>query len=455
MSKQSIVMVLMTGALALAIGAGGGYWLATESETAAPLDTAGEPQAKKPLFYRNPMNPEITSPVPAKDEMGMDYIPVYAEDEQETGPAGTVKIDPVTVQSIGIRTAEAERRTLSQTIHTVGRVDYDEQRLTRLHPKTEGWVEELYVEETGEPVEQDAILLSIYSPQLVSTQQEYVLALKSRETLQASPFQDVRQGAKELVETALKRLRLLDVPEHQIRELTETRKVKKLLHIHSPAKGIVIHVGVREGQYVTPTTELYTIGDLSEVWVYVDIYEDELPWIGVGDEAEMHLTGLPGKVFNGKLTYIYPYAESKTRTVKVRMEFENPELLLKPDMFADVTVYASRQLDAVAVPTEAVIRSGLREQVFVVREPGKFEPREVELGVSSEGWTQIREGVKPGEEVVVSAQFLLDSESKLREAAAKMREAGSRQSAPTEKAADSAAGSHDHPGNPTGESSHD
>jgi Cu(I)/Ag(I) efflux system membrane fusion protein len=454
MSRQSIA-VLMTGILALTIGAGGGYWLATESEMRAPAITPDGHLAKKPLFYRNPMNPEITSPVPAKDEMGMDYIPVYAEDQQETAPAGTVRIDPVTVQSIGIRTTEAERRTLSQTIHTVGRVDYDEQRLTRLHPKTEGWVEELYVQETGEQVEKDTILLSIYSPQLVSTQQEYLLALKNQETLQASPFEDVRQGSKELVKTALERLRLLDVPEHQIRELTETRKVKKLLHIHSPAKGILIHVGVREGQYVTPTTELYAIGDLSEVWVYVDIYEDELPWIRVGDEAEMRLTGLPGKVFTGELTYIYPYAESKTRTVKVRMEFDNPELLLKPDMFADVTVYAGRQVDAVAVPSEAVIRSGLREQVFVVREPGKFEPREVKLGVSSEGWTQIRKGVKPGEQVVVSAQFLLDSESKLREAAAKMREAGPRQSGPTEKDTGAPAGNSAHRGHTTPESSHD
>ncbi|MFZ0257104.1 MAG: efflux RND transporter periplasmic adaptor subunit [Gammaproteobacteria bacterium] len=455
MSKQSIAVMVMTGVLTLVVGVAGGYWLASQHETTASMDTSSEPPAKKPLFYRNPMNPEITSPVPAKDEMGMDYIPVYAENEQETGPAGTVRIDPVTVQSIGIRTAEVQRRTLSQTIHTVGRIDYDEQRLTRLHPKTEGWVEELYVEETGELVEKDTILLSIYSPQLVSTQQEYVLALKNQETLQASPFVDVREGAKELVETTLERLRLLDVPEHQIRDLTATREVKKLLHIHSPAKGIIIHVGVREGQYVTPPSELYTIGDLSEVWVYVDIYEDELPWIQVGDEAEMRLIALPGKVFKGKLTSIYPYAESKTRTIKARMEFANPGLLLKPDLFANVTIHASRQLNAVAVPSEAVIRSGLREQVFVVRAPGKFAPREVELGVSSEGWTQIQEGVKPGEEVVVSAQFLLDSESKLREAAAKMREAGPRQSGPTQKPANTAAGGHDHTGNTLRKSSHD
>lgn len=421
MSKRGLVLVLMTGVLALLIGASGGYWFASQRQTLASPQSAPERDARKPLYYRNPMNPEITSPVPAKDEMGMDYIPVYADTDKAAGPAGTVKIDPVTVQSIGVRIAEVEQRIMSRTIRTVGRVDYDEQQLTRLHPKTEGWIEELYFETTGAPVAYDAILLSIYSPQLVATQQEYLLALNNLDTLQESPFEDVRQGAEELAHTALERLRLLDVPEHQIQELRESREVKKLLHIHSPTAGIIVHIGAREGQYVTPSTAVYTIANLSKVWVYVDIYEDELPWVQVGDEAEMRLTGLPGRVFTGKLTYIYPYAERKTRTVKVRMEFDNPNRILKPDLFADITIHASRQLDAVAVPSEAIIRSGVREQVFVVRGPGKFAPREVRLGVSSDGWTQITEGIAPGEEVVVSGQFLIDSESKLREAATKMQ----------------------------------
>jgi Cu(I)/Ag(I) efflux system membrane fusion protein len=369
------------------------------------------------------MNPEVTSPVPAKDSMDMDYIPVYADEDEVSGPAGTVQIDPVTVQNIGVRLAKAERRSMGRTIRTVGRVDYDEQRLVQLHPKTEGWVEQLYVDTTGSPVKQDAMLLSLYSPQLVSTQQEYVLALRNLETLRASPFEDVRRGAEELVETALERLRLLDVPDHQIADLTETLEVKKQLHIHSPADGIVINIGARVGQYVTPPTELYTIADLSKVWVYVDIYEDELPWIRVGDVARMRVMALPGQTFNGTLSYIYPYAESKTRTIKVRMEFDNADFLLKPDMFADITIEASPLPDVIVVPSEAIIRSGVREQVFIRRAPGKFEPREVTLGVSSEGWTQVLDGITAGDEVVVSAQFLIDSESKLREAAAKMREA--------------------------------
>lgn len=425
MNRRSLVAPFV-GAVALAIGAGGGYRFAAQRMEMAPDGTVSAESASdapQPIFYRHPMTPEITSPVPARDEMGMDYIPVYADaDAGSQGPAGTVQIDPVTVQNIGVRTAVAERRTLTRTIHTLGRVEYDEQLITRLHPKVEGWIDELYVETTGEQISEDHILMNIYSPQLVVTQQEYLLALSNRETLSESPFPDIRRGAEELVESTLTRLRLLDVPEHQIFELTQTGQVQEQLHIHSPADGIVVNVGIREGQYVTPQTELYTVADLSQVWVLVDVFEDELPWVRVGDEVRMTVAAAPGRVFEGQLTYIYPYAESRTRTVKGRLEFDNAELLLKPDMFADVTILASPEFDAVAVPSEAVVRSGVREQVFIVRDPGKFEPRDVRLGVSSDGWTQVLEGVETGEEVVVSAQFLIDSESKLREAAAKMLE---------------------------------
>lgn len=418
MNKKSAQMLVMT-VLALIVGLGSGYWFASSQQE---IPRVAEMDAERsPLYYRNPMNPQVTSPVPATDSMGMDYIPVYAEADSK-GTAGTVRIDPVTVQNIGVRTAIAERRSLAREIHTVGRVGYDEQRITRLHPKTNGWVENLRIGTTGEAIAGNEILLSFYSPQLVSSQQEYLLALRNLETLSASPFEDVRGGAADLVDTSLERLRLFDVPPHQIEELKASRKVKKLLHIHSPAKGIIINVGAREGQYVTPQTELYMIADLSEVWVFVDVFEDELPWVSVGDEAEMRVAGVPGTTFKGRLTYIYPYAESKTRTIKARLEFQNEDLALKPDMFADVTIHARPRSDLVVVPSEAIIRSGLREQVFVARGGGKFEPRVVEMGVSSGPLTEIRSGIAEGEIVVVSAQFLIDSESSLREAAAKMQE---------------------------------
>jgi Cu(I)/Ag(I) efflux system membrane fusion protein len=425
--NSKILAVAVLVILALLGGAYGGYWYATQqpglSHTAS-AQAVPTSNKKEPLYYRNPMNPEVTSPVPAKDGMGMDYVPVYADEDQSSQPAGTVSIDPVTVQSIGVRTALAERRVMSRAIQTVGRVDYDEKRLFELHPKTDGWVEELYVDTTGEPVQENTILLSFYSPQLVSTQQEYLLALRNLETLRDSKFDDVRRGAAELVNTSLERLRFLDVPEHQINTLTETLEVKKYIHIHSPAAGVITSIGARPGQYITPQTKLYAIADLSKVWVIVDIYEDELPWVSVGDRATIEVAAMPGRKFEGVLSYIYPYAESMTRTIKVRMEFDNPDALLKPDMYADVAIAARELPNITAVPSEAIIRSGTREQIFVQRKPGKFEPRNVSVGVSSEGWTAIKAGVEPGELVVVSAQFLIDSESKLREAASKMQEPG-------------------------------
>jgi Cu(I)/Ag(I) efflux system membrane fusion protein len=425
--NNKIIFVGLTICIAALGGVAGGYWYANKSIQSAHQQhnsTATSAEQEKPLFYRNPMNPEVTSPVPAKDSMGMDFIAVYADEEAGSSPAGTVSIDPVTVQTIGVRTALAERRSISHSIQTVGRVDYDEKKLVELHPKTEGWVEELFIDTTGATVVKNTMLLSIYSPQLVSTQQEYVLAIRNYETLKESPFEDVRRGAEELLNTTLERLKLLDVPEHQIKALTETLNVKKEMHIHSPAEGIVTSIGARQGQYVTPKNMLYTIADLSKVWVIVDIYEDELPWISVGDKASISITAVPGRKFDGVLSYIYPYAESKTRTIKVRMEFDNSELLLKPNMFANVAIEASELADVIVIPSEAIIRSGSREQVFVQRSPGKFEPRDIIIGVSSAGWTEIKSGIETGEDVVISAQFLIDSESKLREAASKMRETG-------------------------------
>ncbi len=418
--NKNIIVAIIT----LALGAGGGYWLASQKPPVTPDgQSAKKDSERKPLFYRNPMNPEVTSPVPAKDNMGMDYIPVFADDGQSANePAGTVRIDPVTVQNIGVRTALAERKTLTREVQSVGRVDYDEKLITRLHPKTEGWIGKLRVDETGEPVKKGEILLSIYSPQLVSSQEEYLLALNNMKILKSSPFPDIRRGAKNLLRSTRERLELLDVPEHQIRELEKKRKVMKFLHIHSPFDGIVVKIGARDGQYVTPQTQIYMIADLSNVWTYVDVYEYEMPWIKVGDEAHMRLASLPGEIFSGKITYIYPYLNAKTRTIKVRLEFKNPGLKLKPNMFADVNIHASKQVNAVVIPSEAVLRTGSRNAVFVVRGPGRYEPRDVKLGISSGGLVQILAGVKEGEEVVTSAQFLIDSESKLREAAAKMME---------------------------------
>jgi Cu(I)/Ag(I) efflux system membrane fusion protein len=322
-----------------------------------------------------------------------------------------------------VRTTAAKLTTLSRTIRTVGRVAFDEERVARLHPKYDGWVEKMFINKTGDRVRKNTMLMAIYSPQLVATQEEYLLALNNAEILKNSPFPDVREGAQSLLRSARERLQLLDVPKHQIKQLESKRKIMKGLHIHSPFDGIVMKIGAREGQRITPETELYMIADLSRVWVIVDLYEDDLPWVREGDTAEMKVAGIPGRTFTGKVSYIYPYMEAKTRTVKMRLEFDNPELALKPDMFANVSVQAGKQIDALIVPSEAIIRTGEQEQVFVQRGPGKYEPRKVVIGVDSEGQVQILKGIKAGEIVVTSSQFLIDSESKLKEATAKMLEA--------------------------------
>ena len=423
MNKKILVIVATT----LVIGVVAGYWFANqisgESEQRS-LSRDIKQQERKVLFYRNMENPSVTSKVPAKDSMGMDYVPVYADADTfgNNTPAGQVIIDPVTVQNIGVRTAITEEKTLSHVIRAMGRVDFDEERMVRLHPKTEGWIQKLKVDKTGQWTKKGSDLLMIYSPQLVSSQQEYLLALNNLKALESSPFEDIRQGAIDLVRTSRERLELLDVPKHHIRELEDTRSIMKGLHIHTPVDGIVMKIGVREGQFVTPATELYMIADLSKVWVYADIYEYELPWVQIGDTAKIQLAGIPGKEFEGRLDYLYPYAESKTRTIKARFIFDNPEQLLKPNMFAEVQIYAGRKINAVVIPDEAIVRSGTRTQVFVVREKGKFEPRIVKLGIASEGQVQVLEGLSAGEEIVTSSQFLIDSESKLREATAKMLE---------------------------------
>lgn len=401
---------------ALALGAGIGYLASHEQHKQANPPAA----AKKPIYYRNPMNPEITSPVPAKDDMGMDYIPVYAEGGKSKASPGEVRIDPVVVQDIGVRTAQAKREAIVREIRTVGRVTYDEDRLANLHPKYAGWVDKVYADRTGQQVQKGEALLAIYSPQLVSSQQEYLLALENRSALEKSPFPDVREGAASLVDSARKRLALFDMPESQIRQIERSRKVLKDVLIDSPMTGIVTAIGAREGDRIGPETGIYSIADLSRIWVLADLYENDMPWVRKGDDVVISLADIPGRSFKAKVDYVYPYLDAKTRTVKIRVELANPDLLLKPDMYANVDIHSDRQFDALTIPVEAVIRTGTRDIVFVQKSPGRYEPREVVLGVSSNGRVQIIKGLMEGEQVVTSAQFLIDSESKIREAAERM-----------------------------------
>jgi hypothetical protein len=350
--------------------------------------------------------------------MGMDLIPVYQGEEDMLDP-GTVKIDPVTRQNMGVKTETVRIRTLSKAIRTIGRVDYNEKKVYQVHTKIEGWVEKLYADFTGKKVNKDDILLGIYSPQLVTTQEEYLLAKKFRDPLKKD---NSTTASESVINLSRRRLEFWDVPEHQIKELDEKGVIIKTIHIHSPSRGIIVKKHVQEGMFVKPEMSLYTIVDISNVWVYADIYEFEMPWIEVGQTAEMTLNSYPGRIFKGKVSFINPYVESKTRTVKVRLEFDNPKWELKPDMYANITIKSMVSKDAVAVPKEAVLLSGERNIVILDRGEGKFAPKEVKIGVEAGGYYQILEGVKAGDKVVTSSQFLIDSESKLKEALSKMLE---------------------------------
>lgn len=417
-----------TLALAFAIGAGYFYWeplsgffMDDEGNVKRAKGGPGNSQTTKKeknvKYWRAPMDPTYISDKPGKSPMGMELIPVYEEEDEGSG---IVKINPAVVQNIGVRSAKARRVEMSKTIRTVGLVTYDERKLAKIQSKVKGWVEKLYVNETGQKVEIGTILLELYSPDLVTTQEEFLLALKYRDSLKKSPYKSIEEGGESLLASTRRRLELFDVPAHQIKELEKTGKVRKTLHIHSAAEGVVIKKNIIEGMHIKPGDTLYEIADLRNVWVNVDIYEYEIPYVKVGQKADMTLASFPGRKFEGQITYIYPFMDAKSRTVKVRLEFDNTDMELKPDMYGDIVVRAGEGKMAIAVPTESVIRTGSRSMLFVALGKGRFEPRDVVIGFESEGMTEIISGVKDGESVVTSAQFLIDSESKLREAVSKM-----------------------------------
>jgi len=409
--------------LVLATVLGGGYfyrdnvtaWLAGEGmEMPVKMEsssTKDAPEKKKVKHWVAPMDPSYKRDKPGKSLMGMDLVPVYENDGDDSG---IVSISPAMVQNIGVRSVAVSRMDIKKTIRTVGLVAYDETKLTKIQSKVPGWVEKLYVGATGDKVAYNTILLEIYSPDLVSTQEEFLLALKYRDSMKEGGHESMQDSSDALLESSRRRLELFDVPAHQIAELEKQRKVKKTLHIHSYSDGIVVKKNVIEGMYVKPGVTLYEIADLRKVWVNMDIFEYEIPYVKVGQSAVMTLASAPGKTFKGKIAYIYPFVEKKSRSVKVRIEFDNKKMMLKPDMYGEILLYADAAKNVLAVPSEAVIRTGERSVVFVDKGEGKFEPRSVTLGMESEEMVAILSGLNEGERVVTSAQFLIDSESKLK-----------------------------------------
>jgi Cu(I)/Ag(I) efflux system membrane fusion protein/cobalt-zinc-cadmium efflux system membrane fusion protein len=355
--------------------------------------------------------------------MGMDLVPVYEEEGEEKEPTSTIRIDPVTIQNMGVRLGEVERRPLTKTIRTVGFVTYDERSIYTVNTKFDGWIEKIYVNFEGDSVRSGQPLFEIYSPELVTAQEEFLLARRQFMTARDSEYAMVRQGARRLYEASHKRLQYWDLTDKQIDRIEQTGEVRKTVTVYSPASGVVTKKNAFAGHYVKAGEHQYEIADLSIVWVDVDVYEFELPWVREGMPAEMELSYLPGRRFTGKVLYIYPFLDTDTRTAKLRLQFSNPQRELKPGMYATVYLESKVAENTLVVPQEAVIHSGTRDIVFVALGKGRFQPREVQLGVEgSRDDYQVLGGVEEGEQIVVSAQFLLDSESRLREAIQKMME---------------------------------
>jgi RND family efflux transporter MFP subunit len=379
---------------------------------------------RRVLFYRHPMDPSIHSDKPAKDSMGMDYVPVYA-DVPEAPQASSVKdratvaISPERRQLLGITSDAVKQATITERIRTVGRVAIDERRLHHVHTKFDGFVERLYVDYTGKLVRKGEPLLAIYSPELVATQQEYLLARRAQEQLSTSGVHSAAQGSVDLYEAARQRLLLWDIRPEDIAELDRTGKVARTLDVHAEMGGYVVQKMALQGMRVTAAESLYDIADLSHLWVMADVYEYNLPSLTLGTQGRIKLVSLPGRSWNGAVTYIAPTVEERTRTIKVRLEVDNPTGELKPDMYADVFLSIDRGRGLV-VPEGAVINAGDRQLVFLDRSDGRFEPREVRLGAKTDGGQQVIGGLAAGDRVVTSANFLLDSESSLRAALAGM-----------------------------------
>ncbi|MXY96846.1 MAG: efflux RND transporter periplasmic adaptor subunit, partial [Gemmatimonadetes bacterium] len=335
--------------------------------------------------------------------------------------AAAIVIDPVTIQNIGVQTATVQERPLTRSIRTVGHLDYNEEMFSRINVKYAGWIEKLYVNETGQQVAEGDPMLDIYSPELVAAQEEHLLAFQNVKNLENSTFENITRGASSLLDASKRRLLYWDVTAAQIRELEERGTIARTMTIHAPSKGIVVERMAELGMRVTPGMDMYRMADLSTIWAFAHVYDADTPWLSPGLTAEMELPYNPGKVYRGTIDYIYPYLDRASRDIKIRLVFPNRDLELKPQMYANIRLSTRSVRPVLVIPGSAVIHSGERNVVFVALDGGRFEPREVTLGMEGEdGYVQAASGVSAGERVVTSAQFLIDSESRLQEAIQKM-----------------------------------
>ena len=362
-----------------------------------PPSPGTESSEREILYWAAPMDPNFRRDEPGKSPMGMDLVPVYA-DEAASQP-GTISIEPTLVNNLGVRTAAAERGTLARRIDTVGYIGYDEDTLQHVHTRVDGWIEKLAATASGDPIREGQLLFELYSPTLVNAQQEYLAAL-------ASSNDGLRSASRD-------RLLALGVTASGIERLERERKASQRVRVVAETDGVIAHLGVREGMFVTPATEVMSIAQLDRVWVVAEVFERQAAWVAPGQSARVELDFLPGMTLEGEVDYVNPELDPKTRTLKVRLRFDNEGARLLPNMFARVTIDGTPVDNIVHVPREAVVRGGTSNRVVVDRGDGVFESRTVLVGIESGDRVAIRRGLNEGERVVVSAQFMIDSESNI------------------------------------------
>lgn len=387
--------ILATGVvLGVLLTAGAYSLLGRNSELPASSAAAVD----EPLYWVAPMDPNYQREKPGKSPMGMDLIPVYADQSGgvDAGP-GTIRISPDVVNNLGVRSALVESKTLHTEINTVGYVTYDEDQLIHIHPRVEGWIDKLYVKAAGDPVEQGQPLYEIYSPELVNAQEELVLALG--------------RNNKRLVRAAEDRLRALQLPASAIDQLKKTGRVEQSVTFYSPQSGVIDDLNIRQGFFVKPGTSLMSIGVLDQVWVEAEVFEDQAAAVTTGLPVTMTLDFLPGQLWQGRVDYVYPTLDTQTRTLKVRLRFDNDSRELKPNMFAQVAIHAQSGDETLLIPKSAVVRTGSMDRAVLALGEGQYKSVEVKLGRTGEDYAEILLGLEAGDRVVTSAQFLLDSES--------------------------------------------
>jgi len=391
---------------------------------AKPASGSSSGGPRKVKFYRSPMNPAQTSPVPRKDEMGMDYVPVYEDEHQATGPApsgyAAIQITFERQQLLGLKTAEVKLASIHASLRTTGRITYDETRQHHVHTRYEAYVERIYANFTGKYVKKGEPLAAIYSPELLAAENEFLIALGSRQIpLFGSGHGKGQPPSIDLVASARRKLRLWEMSDADIEALARRGEPSEAVKLYSPISGYIVNKTVVHGSRVKPEDALFEIVDLSRVWVLADVYEYELPRIRLGQTATMTLAYWPNRSWAGRISYIYPAVDPKTRTVKVRLEVDNPKNDLKAEMYATVVI-AVEPRTSLVVPEDAVLETGTRWLVFVAEEGGRLQPREVVMGERADRQVEIKSGLQAGERVALGAPFLVDSESRLQAAIAGM-----------------------------------